>query len=99
MAKVRIQVSHPEFKADTILPEGKALTYLKRLKKTFKDNLSVISTVVTKEDVSKFVPDISGPMPSLVTKEQRKENVKNYESEMRKKGFDGYSPKKSYVYR
>ena len=60
--KVRVQIEHPNFKADCILTESKAFTYLKRIKKVLKTNISIVTTLMTPGEYAKMAFDTSGPM-------------------------------------
>jgi len=87
MGKVRVQIKHPEFMADTILAEGKALTYLGRVKKSLKDNINATFTMLKKGEEKNVIFDVSGPMPKKISLAERQENVRKYEEEMRQKGY------------
>ena len=76
--KVRVEINHPNFQADCILTEAKAFTYLKRIKKTFKNNLSVITTVLTPEALGKLKLHLDRDAPEEISKHQRELNSNEY---------------------
>ena len=87
--KVRVEINHPEFQADCILTESKAFTYLKRIKSTFKDNLKVVTTVLTPEKQSKIRLHLRRKTPEVVSKEQRTLNSNEYWRDQELKGLIG----------
>jgi len=68
--KVRVQIEHPDFKADCVISQSKALDYLKRIKKALKTNISVVTTVLTPEELSKLKLSTTGPMKTIETEEE-----------------------------
>lgn len=44
--KVNIKVDHPDFQCDVTMPEGKALKYLKNIKKSLKENIKVVTKTI-----------------------------------------------------
>lgn len=73
--KVRVEITHPDFQADCILTQSKAFTYLKRIKKTFKDNLKVVTTVLTPEALAKLKLNLDRPAPRRIGSLERLMNA------------------------
>lgn len=80
--KVHIKIDHPDFKADCILPEGKALTYLKRIKKNLVDNLSVVTRVLKPGEENIIALHTDGPMPIRITEQQMYDSAADYDVKM-----------------
>lgn len=62
MARVRIKIEHPEFKADCVVEENKSIEYLEDIRETLHNNISVTTEVVDDDVELSF--DISGPLPT-----------------------------------
>ena len=84
---VRVEINHPNFQADCILAEAKAFTYLKRIKKTFKDNLKIITSEWVHGKESLSVLNVDRETPIHIGPDARMMNVDKYNKEMELKGY------------
>jgi len=50
MNKVSIKIQSPQLCVDVIMPEGKALTYLKRIKKSGLKNMKIVTQKIEKDE-------------------------------------------------
>jgi len=50
MNQVSIKIQSPQLNVDVVMPEGKALKYLKRMKKIIKTNMKVQTQIIQKDE-------------------------------------------------
>jgi hypothetical protein len=50
MVEVNVKVEHPDFKCDVTMPEKKVTKFLKNIKKELKENISVTTKVIKKDE-------------------------------------------------
>ena len=49
MNKVSIKIQSPQLSVDAIMPEGKAFTYLKRIKKSGLKDMKIVTQIIEKK--------------------------------------------------